>query len=371
MGSERLGLLTFSFTCNPGSALQAYALHEAVTKLGGVCEVINYQKLGGGKQYIGKTVFYPPIKKWRPKTVLIWTARLLAYNIKMPKYIAFQKKYLHFNQQEPLLLSEMPEMNKKYDTFIVGSDQVWNFWNEKVDYTYFLDFVESGKKKISYAASFGQEQVPDIHKDKVTELLKKFSDISVREYQGQDIVKQLIDRDATLVLDPTLLWDKDKYLPLVKKPKTDKYVFLYLREKDKRLESIAEKIAKEKNLKIIRVYSYVKYKGKLPYGIQSPEEWLGCMKNAEYIVTNSFHAICFSLIFEKEFFIANLIGVHALNNSRLTSIVRQFGLEERIVDLQTDVFGVKQIDYGKIRELLGQKREESLNYLKGALEQPI
>lgn len=367
---KNIGILTFSYSSNPGSVLQAYVLQQTISSF--ECyhaKIINYQKTSAGKPIIGKTVFCKPLKNWTPKRILEWTARIIAHPVRMRKYEKFFKKYYNEYSNVPCKRDDLKTAEDSYDAFVVGSDQVWNFKSYNVDTTYFLDFVENSRKKISYAASLGSAGIPEEYKASAKKLISDFSAISVREKEALNEIYNLTERNATWVLDPSLLWEKEQYHAISKAPKKQKYVFLYLREESSRLEAFAHSLAKAYGLAVIKVIKHWRCnkKGK-PFSAVGPQEWLGYMENADYIITNSFHGICFSLTFEKEFFVDLLKGGAQHTNTRLENALAQFELSDRGIDNITDFHEIKKINYQRVNEIKTQRKEYSLTYLKEALD---
>lgn len=367
---KKIGILTFSYSSNGGSVMQAMALQKTISSFDGFeASIINYTKTRYGKPIIGKDVFPKRIRSWTPKNIIKWTIQITAHPFKMRKFEKFFAQHYnnfsdHFYSRE-----ELVALNDVYDKFVVGSDQVWNFGSPQVDETYFLDFVKDKTKKISYASSFGQKGVPEDKREQVSQLISDFSAISVREPDGLDIVSELTTQKATLVLDPSLLLPKEEYQKLSVAPKKKGYVYLYVRQDSERLERFAKKLADTYGLKLVKVISNwicgKNGKRRFPIG---PQEWLGYIENADFVVTNSFHGICFSTIFEKEFYIDFLEKTPTATNSRLEGMLRQFNLKNRCIDDVTDMRSLTRIDYDIVNEFKKRRIDESLDYLKNALE---
>ncbi len=368
--NKKIGILTFSYSTNPGSVLQAYALQKTISDMDGFsASMINYSKTFNGKPIYGKTVFCKPFRSWTPKKVMTWCGLIITYPMRISKYKNFFKSYYNGFDEKSYSREDLPHIADNYDKFVVGSDQVWNYGSAQVDDTYFLDFVEDNSKKISYAASFGQKDISEEYRKKVADLISAFSSISVREPDGLDIVSKLAGREATLVLDPSLLLDKYDYRRLSTPPKKKGYVFLYLRENSPSLELFAKRLAKEKGLKVVKVFKHwLCGKNGVSKTSLDPHKWLGYIDNADYVVTNSFHGICFSTIFEKEFFVGLLNNV-AATNPRIEGVLKQFGFKNRFAENINDFNTLETIDYKTINEFLVKRREESLRFLKDALEQ--
>lgn len=368
--TKKVGILTFSYSSNPGSVLQAYVLQETISHFENYyATIINYQKTSAGKPVIGKTVFYKPIKKWTLKKIIEWSARIVAHPIRMRKYEKFFKCHYNNYSAIPIKKDNLCNIENNYDCFVVGSDQVWNFDSYNVDETYFLDFVNDGRKKISYAASFGSAGITESRKELACSLIKDFSSISVREEDSVKTVFDLTQKEAAWVLDPSLLWNKEQYSIMALPPKKSKYVFLYLREESPALQNFADNLARTYGLSVIKVIKHWRCNKKgRPISALGPKEWLGFMQNADFIVTNSFHGICFSIIFEKEFFVDLLKGGASHTNTRMESLLRQFDLCTRATNEISDFTDIEKVDYSRVNAIRELRRKYSLEYLKNALD---
>lgn len=368
--NKKIGILTFSYSSNGGSIMQALALQKTISQMDGYkAYIINYTKDHYGKPVIGYNVFTKPLKSWTLKKIAMWIGRILTYPIKMKKYKKFFKEYYNGFSKRTYSREELVGLNDVYDKFVVGSDQVWNYGSPQVDDTYFLDFVKDNSKKIAYAASFGQNSIPLEKRENAKKLILDFSSISVREPDGVDIVSELTGRKAAWVLDPSLLLEKQEYQKLSAPPKKKGYVYLYLRQESERLEAFAKKLAAAKGLSVIKVSGnwLCGKNGKQQFSID-PHKWLGYIENADYVVTNSFHGICFSIIFEKEFYVDFLKKSTFVTNSRLEGMLKQFDLLERHIDEVKDIDLLTEIYYEKVNEKKESRKKESITYLKQALE---
>ncbi len=367
---KKIGILTFSYSSNCGSILQAYALQKKIFSIDG-CEadIIHYSKTSYGKPVWGRDVFTRNIKDWKPKNIVNWTTQILAHPLKMKKAEAFFKKYYHGFLKRPFTREELPSLDEKYDAFVVGSDQVWNCGSPQVDDTYFLDFVKDSSKKISYAASFGRTDVQEDQKENARRLISQFSSISVREPNGVDIVYDLTEKKATWVLDPSLLLQKEDYRKIEAPVKKKGYVLLYLRHASKEMEEFAAKLAQAKGLKVIKIMKHWVCKGgRRTLKTVGPREWLGYIDGADYVVTNSFHGLCFSIVYEKEFFADFLPEAVANTNSRMIGLLQQFELSHRQMNKDADFDALETIDYSLVNIIKKRRQEESLNYLKNAIK---
>lgn len=368
--NKKVGILTFSYSSNPGSVLQAYALQQTISRIGNCrASIVNYQKTQADKPIFGSNIFFGSIRTWTPKKVIAWTVRWLAYPLRMKKYHLFFKKYYNSDPKKPCGREDMTALAEQYDAFVVGSDQVWNFDSINVDYTYFLDFVKTHTQKISYAASFGQKGVPEAEKEKAAALIGEFSAISVREKEGVVTVGELTSKSAEWVLDPSLIFPEEQWHSMAIAPKETDYVFLYLRERSAPIEQFAKELAARNGLRLVSVYTHWKLNkhGKKQKAL-GPCEWLGYMKNARYVVTNSFHGICFSIVYKKDFFVNLLKGARAFTNPRIAGLLDQFGLNNRCIDVVTDLVSPEPIDYQTVDMIKRKREEQSLHFLKNALD---
>ena len=265
-------------------------------------------------------------------------------------------------------------LNKDFKTFIVGSDQVWRNWwkNDSVVKKFFLDFADSSKRLISYGASFGLELFEGSGelKSEISELLKAFSGISVREENGLRICKDTFNTQAELVLDPTLLIDVSEY---------DKIINFYSNKKIERsiLACIIfpknEFDTEETNTLINNISSHLNIN--IEYILNkeiSVSEWLKAIKDAEYIVTDSFHGLMFSIIYKKQFIcLVNKQG----GASRFYSIAKLLGLENRIFENVKDInvkeLLKKNIDYNDVYKKLIPLKRKSIIFLQNALAKHV
>ena len=235
-----------------------------------------------------------------------------------------------------------------------------------------LHALETGMLSLDDPLSMWLENVPEDKRELASRLISDFPAISVREPDGLDIVSELTSRKPTWVLDPSLLLPKEEYHKLSKLPKKKGYVYLYLRQESPRLEAFAQKLAKAYGLTIIKVRNNWLYsKGGRQSTAIGPHQWLGYIENADFVVTNSFHGICFSTIFEKEFFVDFLENTTNVTNSRLEGMLKQFNFKNRCIDDVEDIHSLPRIDYSDVNEFKQRRIDESLTYLKNALEGSI
>jgi hypothetical protein len=249
----------------------------------------------------------------------------------------------------------------EFDCYVIGSDQVWNYSFPTFSELNFVSY--SNKPKISYAASFGVDAIPDSYKSLYRKGLDKLSYISVREYAGKDIVKSIIHKDVDVVLDPTLLLSKSKWEKLIKNSVVYKkrYILTYF------LEEVSEDdkkyiygFAKSKNLEVKRLYC----RRDTDNWSAGPKEFVNLISQCEMLFTDSFHGSVFAIIFEKQFEVFSRNGYGPSMNSRIETLLNDFNISDRWHSSNNKE---KKIDYSEVKKILQNKREKSFNYLNEAL----
>ena len=354
----KTGIITFHRAINYGAVLQAFALKRKIEELGAAASVIDYINPKDEKGYN-----------------LIQTSNLKSFISSLLKYVFRKKKYIKFidfRNRHLNLTSEIKNkndlklLNKRFDAFITGSDQVWNYNITDGDMVYLLDFADIGKRN-SYAASFGVTDISEKYKEEYKKILNDFSNISVREKAGARIIQELCYKKVPVVLDPTLLLDRFEWEKIAKPYKRNKYILIYLLAPSEAVYKLAEKLSDDFNLEIIvisvdfRSFKFGrKYKCILTAG---PEEFLGLFTNAEYVITNSFHGTVFSIIFNKKLIVDYLKDKG--RNTRLENILHLFNLENRVLKNDNYLELCTDVNYKNVNIILENQRKKSINYLKG------
>jgi hypothetical protein len=354
----KIGILTFHEAINYGAVMQAYALKTAI---GESAEIIPYRS-----QHIYNG--YHLIRRFKRANLKEKIAFILSDNvgayIKKRKFQQFVQEHLGVNKA--LSSSEVANYVNSYDVVVTGSDQVFNPDCTGEDYIYFLDIPEIKSKRVSYAASFGSNLIRKEYHEKIKDCLNNFDDISVREIAGQEIVKKIANREAKLVLDPTLLIDREYWEKLAVSPATKQpFVFVYAIEPDLALMKFAKEVAGTAR-KVIYVGPGMRH---FPKGIKriescGPQEWLGFIKNADFVVTNAFHGIALSLAMMKQVYIGYPPYAGMSANDRIKNIVSIFQLENQIYT-QCDMRN--KIDYNSVNSKMNLIRTESLDFIKNCI----
>ncbi len=357
-----VSILTYPNSPSIGASLQMFALYQAIKDLGHDVEILNYDPprvihnlcKRGKKSLKGKI-----------KNSLKMMIKLVVPNAE-PKFKRFENQLVKHPIIPTSSTEELKEISKKYDIIFVGSDQVWNEEVNGHDFNFYLEFCDPKTIRASYAASFGNENVPDNEKERIVELLKEFSYISVREKRGQEIVEELIGKKPKLVLDPTLLVDASVLREQAKKSKKRNYVLFYTIKPSEKLYQQAKAFAKKNKLKLLSISSRLDQiftRGFCSqYGV-GPQEFLGLIDGASYIFTNSFHGAAISVCFQKNFY----VEYSSKTNSRLTNLVELLHLTDNVISEDLLEKAPIKTDYTMANQVLKELKDESFKYILEAL----
>lgn len=370
----RIGIVTLPLHTNYGGLLQAYALQTVLKSMG--CSVIHLQpevvfaeshslwkmpmvycKRASKKIFCGERnipIFMHP-NKW----IRINTDAFIAYHIH-PRYL---------NEEE-----WTEGLSNEYDAIIFGSDQIWRPVYAYPIEKYFGSFLGNSKiKRVSYAASFGTED-NEYSKEQLSlcrNLLSKFNAVSVRENSAVTICKERFGVEAKQVLDPTMLLtygDYETIFEQTKTPRSEGMLAVYVLDDNQQIDDFIKKQSLQQGLTPFRINSKVEnHKAKLSERQQPPVGcWLRAFHDAEFVITDSFHACVFSILFHKPFI---CIGNKNRGMSRFHSLLSDFSLCDRLVDIN-DIgkYEEKEIDWGFVDNVLVQKREEAFRFLNQALQ---
>lgn len=356
----KVGIVTFHRALNYGALLQAFALRYSLSKIGADAYLLDYRN-----PLIEKLYEYPSF--FQRKTI----KEKIKYLIQGKNELKRRKKFEEYRRSF-LNLSEdvynpanIINANGKFDKFITGSDQVWNYGAHDFDKNFFLNFVKEKNQKYSYAASFGISSLLDEYKNQYFGLLNEFSVCSVREEQGLNILSELGIENRRIDMDPTLLLTDKEWLEQfdITCKKDYKYIFAYYFELTDSLRSYIENLARKSGCCVV----YLGNPLKSPFKCRSkavknadPIDFVKIIANAEYVVTNSFHGTAFSIIFNKNFYV-ELLKTDSKVNSRIENILKTYSLENRIISRNQEQ---SDIDWLKINNKADQLRAESFEYLR-------
>lgn len=364
----KIGILTLPFNNNYGGYLQAYALMKILKDLGHDPTMIMRRH---NKRSVSSSYRIKFFIKGLLKTILKCRHYTLLYNPEVSFYesgvnmIPFLNKYISPQTTYMYSTNELKDYCKeRFDAYVVGSDQVWRaIYGPHIE-DYFLGFTAGWKvKRYSYAASFGTD-TPEYTKEQIahcSNLIQSFDAVSLREDSGVDVIKNFgwHTNELKTVLDPTLLLKADDYNKLIRNvPVRKDYIFSYVLDETKVSDEIINTIVSTLRLPITSIGNIQKMKEPLP----SVESWLAHFRDADYIITDSFHGTLFSIIYNKAFLVLENEG---RGSSRFTNLLRQFGLEKRIVNNNEDAKLVisSEINWKEVNEILNRHKRQSFEFL--------
>ena len=333
-------IMNFWWSNNYGAILTAFALQRILKNFNVKSELVNntweYYKLTNKKKYLSAN----------------FADKYLSVTTPVEKY------------------SDYLKLNDNGNIFITGSDQVFRFGPNLDDiYEYFLPYVDDNKKKIAFSASFGVDRETLISNttkqniDDISNLLKSFDFISVREKSGVDICENVFDVKAEWIIDPVFIAEKSDYEELIANTSTN--------YKNKIVAYVLDTSGKYK-----KAYKYLsaKYNKKVVETANSNisvEDWINSVKDSELFITDSFHGMCFAIIFNKPFI---CIANKKRGKSRFDSICEMLGIENQCVDSVEEVYKndcLFNINYEEVNKKIDYERQRGLNFLKTALESSV
>ncbi|WP_315119217.1 polysaccharide pyruvyl transferase family protein [uncultured Clostridium sp.] len=376
---KKVAILTINDYQNYGNRLQNYAAQEVLKSLGFSVETIRNTTNTSGNGVIGKLIGkIHRLNKmtiseiYRKLNLKIWeyAHKGIVKECNIKKTLAFKKFTLDNILETDYCISEhnIPnDLLERFDYFITGSDQVWNptfRYGCSVD---FLTFAPKNKR-IAYAPSFGISQIPSNYKENYKLWLSEMASLSVREDAGAKIIKELTGRDAVVLVDPTLMLTKEKWMSISKKasnkPK-NKYLLTYFlgkisKENQGKMKEIADK-NKLQILNLADISDRETYKA-------DPSEFIDYINSASVFFTDSFHGTVFSILLEKPFVVFNREGKIPSMNSRIETLLSKFKLESRRWENIKNNDDIFNINFSHIPPILEFERNKTIKYLRGALD---
>ena len=334
----KAGLITFHRADNYGAVLQASALLKYISKNICKCELIDYIPNNVG---VPNNSFLRRTLRFGKNTFMFFSKH--NQMVKKSRFEKFRRENYVLSKNtyygDEMIQNNPPE----YDILISGSDQILNLTLSKNSISYYLAFGNN-VKKVSYASSFGRNDISKEEEQAICKYLTKFDAISVREKSAIDLLRKYIDKDIKNVMDPVFLMDKEEWFKVAdeKNLPKQKYIFVYAMENTEVLRKTVDDISQKYKLPVIKVNG-----GCIMEGISGkedkkcgPEQFLAYIKNAEFVITNSFHGMAFSHIFEKNFYAI----AHTRRNSRIEDLMNLSGNKSNIISSMDDVDVAKVID---------------------------
>lgn len=363
----RVGIVGLTNGTNYGNKLQNYAIIEIFNRLGYKAETIrNTRNSFDQRKY-----------SYRIKRVLklVLKKNVQPIDIRRMNFDRFSKKYLN---EAAFIISDTnkpDKLNQLYDVFFAGSDQVWNPTYEFNSDIEFMPFADK-KKRNSFAASFGVDNLTEMQKEYFRPLLLQMNHISVREERGADFVEELTGNRPLVSIDPTMMLDADDYKKISKKPKwveSQKYMVTYfLGGKSDKLNQSIEKLAKEKGFSVINLSGESKDDTvNLQEYCADPGEFVWLIANSELVLTDSFHAVVFSILHEKPFCVFDRNDENgddvSKTNSRVGTLLARFHLIDHKKNIDINQIDILPIDNFYVKKVLSEERQKTYGFIKNAM----
>ena len=364
---KRILTITCHNVYNYGATLQQYALLHYLKDLGFDAQTINYKP-----PYLSNHFKLTAVPARFNKNIVLKTAYLA---IKLPGRLSDLKRKKNFDLFEEKHLDILPQLYKNNeelkkdipiaDIYICGSDQIWNsFFENGKDPAFYLDFVPKEKLKIAYAASFAIDRIAEDLKPFVKAQVEKLDYVSVRESSAIHILEDLGIQNVTQVLDPVFLISAQQWADKFVSPIPEKYIFVYDCDSNPQIKQIAQAAASKHNWKIYTVDKNIDYADK-NFFHEDPAQFLSLIYHAQFVLTNSFHALSFSLIFNKHLFVFN--RTEAIN-TRMRDLMELAGISDLLLKYNEikDVEEV-EIDFEMVNKKINQEIINAKEFLNRAL----
>lgn len=373
----KAAIITLHTVSNYGSCLQTYASQSIFEKRGLDVEIIDYYRADNLPEYsIEKAFNGRRLQKYRSlwekapwlKAVVSLPMGLIVKRQRKP-FDDFRKEYLHLSSQMYRSSKELEAEPPQAEIYCTGSDQVWNsVWNQGFEEPFYLTFAPKDAKRIAFAASIGREEIDEWEKPLMREALSKYSAISMREKSGVKILRELGFSETELVLDPTLMLDKEDWSKIATLPKKIRcpYLLVYQLNKSDRFVKYAEAVARKYSLNIVKISYGIYDTMSSATTLIAPEvtDFIGLFLNASYVITDSFHATAYALNFSIPF---SVIAPERFS-TRITSILSLTGTEDRLVKDYSDVTMFdRRIDFTYSSAQISIMRNASQAFLERAL----
>ena len=345
--------ITYVNTTNYGTCFQAYALQNAINK------IIIATNVSCDQQFVAL---------WHCNDHFSSKQNSIFYNSFLRQFKNFQENNISYIECPSV--KDLPLLNNQFDAFICGSDVIWHpGFNHKLG-LYYLDFAK--KYKFSYAASFGKTDIQDNFLETAGNWISQLSEVSVREKSSVEIVKKYSGREARVIADPVILLKRQDWGIVADKTKMKKhYIFAYTTHPTAEYQDFLLKLSETTNLKVIKSAWITSMKSALKQGmisIQSPEKWLQQLRDADFVVTNSFHATVLSTLFHKKFFTIVHGEKNEGSNFRMFDYLSTIGLQDRMFSCVPEDIDLSEIDYTESDRIIKNMRDEAIEYLKNNLE---
>lgn len=362
---KKVGIVTIHKINNYGAVLQAYALNRYIRSLGHDVKTIDFRTYRVAESY----KLFRPVNGMldlpRNAQALLYARKL---RLRKRRFDTFLEEEVPMTDKSYDSNGELQQTELPFDTYICGSDQIWNTFCRNYDDAFILSFARGRGERISYAASLGADSIHAQKQEQFRRELSGFKALSVRESDAVDIIRPIAGKPVAHVCDPVFLlnthqWCQAAAGPLMREP----YIFFYHVKGDiPGMRDYVRKLSKETGMKVVAVSINLRemlYPNVKLYDA-GPREFLSLVQNAAYVCTNSFHATAFSLIFRRKFIV---FSPHGAGPSRLTSILQTAGLMDRVYAPGCVPIG-EEIDYDLVWKRLAPFIGQSEDFLQKALE---
>lgn len=375
----RVGIITIQKSSNYGACLQCYALYKYIESLGYDCEIIDLHRPGVKHQKYCSSKRYKPSRYSIKKDIVERLKSLCGKTIekKYPRSAIRMSKIHDFNNQMNYSRpyegpDDLYDNPPEYDIYITGSDQLWNPTMNFCVEPYFLTFAPKGSKKISYATSIGVADLQEKEIQNYKEWLSDYTSISVREKTAQSFLAAFVNNHIEQVLDPSFLLSKDEWLSFCVPPQISKpYILLFTLEYSDTLLKYAKNLKEESGLELVYLCwrqptdSLGKYIVEREAGI---EDFLGYIRGASMVITNSFHGTVFSLILE-----TNNLFVYvgqSKRSSRIVDMLSKFSISDHIIEqlgIPYEALSERTINYQDLYKIMQGEIKRSRDFIKASL----
>lgn len=352
--------ITYHNVYNYGALLQVYALQQVQLRMSIDNVIIDFSS--------EKNKIYKKLKGKSFKILIINIIRLLdtLLNIipikkRIKNFEKFTNQKLHLTRKY-LSLKDLRDNPPEADLYIAGSDQLWNV-SEIMRREFFLDFGDQNVKRVSYAVSMGSYKVPFQYEMEMYKLISKFDFISVREIEAKEFVEKLLSKKEFVRhdIDPVFLLSQKDWTIFSKEWKINsKYILCIPMSGHPLMNAALKKLKQLTGYCVVTITTdvFTRINGDVYKKDATVEEFVYLMKNAEFILTTSFHGTAFSTIFNKKFY--SFIG--GLSPTRITGLLNRFGLEKRIAKSIEDIT-LEEIDFTNTNEIIEQDKKAAIEYM--------
>lgn len=365
----KIGIITLNDFGNYGNRLQAYALPYYLNKL------FEDKKVVVENIFFTKSNYFLNNRIINPKFIRKYIFNRHGFRdqvnknqpffdiVKQYNFKNFTDKYIPTNYS----YNFSDDIAKEYQCFVIGSDQIWNPYLKYEGDIFIYKFMNS-IKRISYAASFGVNEIPDDKKQAFINMLNHTDNISVRENSGAEIIKTLVNKDVPVLIDPTLLLTKAEWLNIAEKPlwyKDEKILFVYyINDMPKKVKKEIKELAEVYDLKVINIMD----RSNFDYYTISPQQFIYLINKASLVYTDSFHGTVFSILMQVPFVTCPRENASMDMNSRIETLLELFKMKNRYAKPENGYRIEKpfDIDFTQVDDIITKEQQKSYQFLVGA-----